>query len=93
MHALAYSKYCYVEALESARQEDFIAGMVRAFAFFGGVPKLVKFDNMRVAVTKPDRYSPDFTLLVQQLADAILDRVTANSIRIELKGNSQRQHY
>jgi transposase len=66
---LAYSKYCYVEALESARQEDFIAGMVRAFAFFGGVPKLVKFDNMRVAVTKPDRYSPDFTLLVQQLAE------------------------
>jgi DNA replication protein DnaC len=27
------------------------------------------------------------------LADAILDRVTANSIRIELKGNSQRQHH
>ena len=27
------------------------------------------------------------------LADAILDRVTANSIRIELEGNSQRQHH
>ena len=61
--------------------------MVRAFAFFGGVPKLVKFDNMRVAVTKPDRYSPDFTLLVQQLAEHY--QTTCTTARVGAAGQTQ----
>lgn len=64
-----FSKYFFLIALESAKQADFIAGLVTAFAFFGGVAKLIVFDNMRVAVTKTDRYSPDFTTLLQQLAE------------------------
>lgn len=57
---LPFSNYMYMECLPSARQEDFINGMVRFKRFLGGVTASVKMDNMRTAVSRSSRYEPLF---------------------------------
>lgn len=49
---LAYSLACFVCAFPTARQECFFAGHVAAFAFFGGVPARVAYDNLTSAVQR-----------------------------------------
>jgi transposase len=78
---LPFSKYFYMEALEAPRMDDFLGGLTHAASFFGGVTKLYKFDNARVAVTKPDRYSPDFTHALQQFSEHYQITCTAARVR------------
>jgi transposase len=40
----------FVMAFPSQRREAFIKGHIRAFEFFGGVPKRLIYDNLRTAV-------------------------------------------
>lgn len=56
---LGASNYTYAEATYSQKVPDFIASHVRAFAFFGGVPRAVVPDNLKSGVIKPCRYEPD----------------------------------
>jgi transposase len=49
---LCYSTASFVMAFPSARMECFLEGHVRAFAFFGGVPRRIVYDNLRSAVTR-----------------------------------------
>ncbi len=55
---LGASNLTYVEALTSQNLYHVIGAHSRAFAFFGGVPRVVVCDNMKTAVTKADRYEP-----------------------------------
>lgn len=66
--ALPFSHYLYVEALRSQRQEDFIPALGRCLGFLGGVTQCLKFDNMRTAVLKSNRYEPVFTEAMQFFA-------------------------
>lgn len=50
--ALPYSDAVYVQAFERECTETFWEGHVRAFEFFGGVPKRITYDNTTVAVSK-----------------------------------------
>lgn len=65
---LPFSNYMYVESLASARQEDFINGMVRFKRFLGGVTASVKMDNMRIAVSRSSRYEPLFAEAMEYFA-------------------------
>ena len=58
---LPYSALFYGEPLASSRQEHLIPGLNNALRYFGGVPKNVLSDNMAQVVTKPSRYEPVFT--------------------------------
>jgi transposase len=49
---LGYSKQPFVMALPSQAQEAFFEGHVRAFAFLGGVPHTLVYDNLKVAVKR-----------------------------------------
>ena len=49
---LGYSKQPFVTALPTQAQEAFFEGHVRAFAFLGGVPHLLVYDNLKVAVQR-----------------------------------------
>jgi transposase len=49
----------YVEAQENQSLPNFVMGHVRAFEFFGCVPRIVVPDNLKAAVTKAHRYDPD----------------------------------
>ncbi|XOV78138.1 MAG: IS21 family transposase [Aestuariibacter sp.] len=55
---LGASNYTYVEACHSQQSQDWLMAHVRAFEFFGGVPKLLVPDNLKAAVTKTHRYQP-----------------------------------
>ena len=49
---LGYSKQSFVTALPSQAQEAFFEGHMRAFAFLGGVPHTLVYDNLKVAVKR-----------------------------------------
>lgn len=66
--AMPYSHYMYAVALPSQKQDDFIAGLVKALHFLGAVPQVIKCDNLKSAVIKPDRYTPEFTQAMEYFA-------------------------
>jgi transposase len=49
---LPYSDAFFVRAYERECTETFWDGHVRAFAFFGGVPRRITYDNSRIAIAK-----------------------------------------
>lgn len=63
------SHYLYAEAQPSQEIAHWVAGHVRAFEYFGCVPKFVVPDNLKSAVTKACRYDPDVNRSYTELAD------------------------
>ena len=63
---LPYSGYSFVRAVESQKQHDFIRCLEEAMIYFEGAPKIIIPDNLKSCVSKPDRYEPEFTALIQQ---------------------------
>lgn len=53
---LCYSRYLYVEYVDTTRAEMLAACHRRMFAAFGGIPREVLYDNMKTVVTHRDAY-------------------------------------
>ena len=51
---LKYSRCSYVEFTPGMKQETFIRCILRAFEYFGGVPYVCVFDNLKTAVNSRD---------------------------------------
>jgi transposase len=66
---LAASSYTYAEAQSSQSLPNWIGGHVRAFAFFGGLPRLLKPDNLKAGVKSPCYYEPDINPTYQEMAE------------------------
>src|SRR3954468_17123827 len=49
---LPYSDAIYCRAFPRECTEAFLEGHARAFAFFGGVPRRISYDNLKIAVAK-----------------------------------------
>src|SRR5262245_27787694 len=49
---LPYSDALFVRAFPRECTEAFLEGHVRAFAYFGGVPRRISYDNTKIAVAK-----------------------------------------
>jgi len=49
---LCYSKALFVYPYERANLESFLDGHVRAFEYFGGVPRRIAYDNLKCAVIR-----------------------------------------
>jgi transposase len=49
---LPHSDACFVVAYPQERTEAFCDGHVQAFAFFGGVPRSILYDNTKIAVAR-----------------------------------------
>src|SRR5262245_51966510 len=49
---LPYSNAIYCQAFPRECTEAFLEGHARAFAFFGGVPRRISYDNLKIAVAK-----------------------------------------
>jgi transposase len=47
---LCYSRRLFVMAFPNQKQEAFFLGHVQAFAFFGGIPQRLTYDNLKAAV-------------------------------------------
>ena len=66
--AMAASSFVFACATIAQRLEDWIACMVRALHFYGGVPQLIVPDNPRAVIATPDRYEPRANDTVLDLA-------------------------
>jgi len=66
---LGASSYTYAEAHWTEDLPNWVAGHVRAFAYFGGAPEIVVPDNPKTSVKHPSRYEPDLNPTYQDLAE------------------------
>src|ERR1019366_4987423 len=55
---LGASNYSYIEATPSQEMPHWIGAHVRAFEYMGGVSQIVVPDNLKVGVTRGNRYEP-----------------------------------
>jgi transposase len=62
------SNYTYAEACPSEDLSSWIKAHVRAFQFFGCLPKILIPDNLKAGVTKPCRYDPELNPTYQEMA-------------------------
>jgi transposase len=67
--ALPASSYTYTEIQPSQELRYWLGGHVRAFAFFGGTPKILRPDNLKSGVKTPNRYEPELNPSYQELAE------------------------
>src|SRR5579863_2072932 len=65
---LGASNYTFAEATRTQKLADFCGSTVRALEFFGGVPKVAVPDQLRSAVSGPDRYDPEINPTYAELA-------------------------
>lgn len=56
---LSCSKHGYAEPLWTQQRDGFLRAHEHAFAFFGGVPRVVRHDNLKAAVVRACLYDPD----------------------------------
>ncbi len=65
---LGASGYLYAEAFPSQELQHWVTAHVRCFEVLGGCPAIVVPDNLRSAVTTPDRYEPDVNATFAEMA-------------------------
>lgn len=65
---LVHSRHQYVHLTHTQKLDDFIGGIEDAWEYFGGVTARVVLDNLKAAVTKPDRYDPTFQRTFEEYA-------------------------
>jgi len=66
--AMGASNYTYAKACPSESLPDWIGMHTNLFRFLGGVPKFVVCDNLKAAVTNPDRYDPGLNRTYAEMA-------------------------
>lgn len=66
---LGASNFTYAEATWTQTLPDWIGSHVRAFAFFGGVPRIVVPDNLKSGVSKTCRYEPELNPTYRDMAE------------------------
>ncbi|MCX2460034.1 IS21 family transposase [Citrobacter freundii complex sp. 2022EL-00972] len=67
--AMGASGYAYIEACEGQDMASWLNANSRCLHFMGGVPELLVPDNLRSAVSNPDRYEPVINQSYQALAN------------------------
>lgn len=67
--ALPCSGYAYAEAFLSMDNEAWINAHVHMFRFFGGVPRVIKPDNLKTGVIKADYYEPKLNRSYAEMAE------------------------
>lgn len=65
---LGASSYTYAEAVRTQTLPDFVGATVRGLEYFGGVTELLVPDQLRSAVSKPDRSEPEINATYAELA-------------------------
>jgi hypothetical protein len=66
---LPYCGLIYCFAVGSQKTADWLDAVNHMFQYLGGVTETVLSDNLRTAVTRPDRYEPAFTDVCFQLSE------------------------
>jgi transposase len=67
--SLSCSGYSYAEGFLSQNQESWITAHVNAFAYFGGVAKILVPDNLKTGVVGYDWYTPVINKVYHEMAE------------------------
>lgn len=65
---LCHSRHGYEEAVDDQKVETFLRLHEHAFRDFGGVPRVVRHDNLKAAVVRACLYDPDNNTIYQAFA-------------------------
>ena len=65
---LPASSYLYAQPFADMKMVSWIEGHVKAFEFFGGVPRLLVPDNTKTAVAKASRYEAELNKTYKEMA-------------------------
>jgi len=65
---LGASNYTYACATAGQKAVDWVASIIAALEFIGGVPRLLVPDQPRALMARPDRYEPITHRLLQELS-------------------------
>src|SRR5580692_8247718 len=65
---LGASSYTYAEAVRTQTLPDFMGATVRGLEYFGGVSEILVPDQLRSAVSKPDRREPEINATYAEMA-------------------------
>jgi len=65
---LGASNYTYAEVTRTQKLADFVGSTIRSFEYFRDVPEVVVPDQLRSAVSGPDRYEPDINPTYLEMA-------------------------
>jgi hypothetical protein len=63
-----HSRHGYEEAVDDQKLETFLRLHERAFRDFGGVPRVIRHDNLKAAVVRACLYDPDNHVIYQAFA-------------------------
>jgi transposase len=66
--ALGASSYTFAQARPSEGLQDWISAHVDLLAALGGAPRFIVCDNLKAAVTNPDRYEPGLNRTYAEMA-------------------------
>lgn len=66
---LSYSRLDYYEVVFDQKVETFIRCHENAFHYFGGIPHVVKIDNLKAGILEAHFYEPIYQRLYKQFAD------------------------
>lgn len=59
-YGFSFSKIDYYEVVFSQEVQTFLRCHVHAFRYFGGIPRIIKIDNLKSAVLKAHFYEPEY---------------------------------
>ncbi len=66
---LPFSGYFYAEAFADQKLHSWITAVNNSLYYFEGVPVILRPDNLKTAVIKPDKYEPDLNEAMKELSD------------------------
>lgn len=66
---LSHSRFDYYEKVYDQKVETFIMCHIHAFERFGGVPEVVKIDNLKAAILEANFYEPVYQRIYKQIAE------------------------
>lgn len=66
---LSHSRYDYYEKVYDQKVETFINCHINAFEYFGGVPEVVKIDNLKAAILEANFYEPIYQKLYSNFSE------------------------
>ena len=66
---LSYSRFDYYEVVFNQTVETWIQCHINAFRYFGGVPKIIKLDNLKSGIVNANFYEPIYQKEYKRMAD------------------------
>lgn len=66
---LPYSGYSYAEAFLNMKEEAWITGHINAYAYFGGVTRILVPDNLKTGIIKNTKYETVINPVYQEMAE------------------------